>query len=346
MLKIKAPELGWGFLPQFRCDLNKPHLQLGRVISEGRGWYRVVLPADSVEHAAKFSGSLRHQARGRDDFATVGDWVLLEVPKSSSDPARIVQILERKTAIRRMAAGTRREVQVLAANVDEVLIVMSCNADFNENRLDRARVLINESGAGGRLILSKSDLVDAATVAELIARIKMRFPEVAVQSVSVKDLDGIKALRDSLRPQATYIVLGSSGVGKSTLVNLLIGADRLVTAGIRAADDKGRHTTVARSLHRLANGVLVIDTPGIREIKITDDVAAVKQSFVQITALASACRFSNCQHGREPGCAVQKALANGVLSGESWANFKKLQAEAMSPHRPVKLKSRKRFSRN
>jgi ribosome biogenesis GTPase len=302
--------------------------RLARVIGVDRGWYRVALAESESHWFAQVTGAFRHDAHAAADYPTVGDWVRLEAsPQHVHDRLRIEHLYDRRGALERTAAGTTGEVQVLAANVDEILIVISCNQDFNERRLDRAMVIARASGGRSRVLLSKVDLVSAEQLGELTDRVQRRFPHVDVLPVSMHEPLSVRALAESLRSGETYLVLGSSGVGKSTLLNELLGREVQDTASVREDDDKGRHTTVGRSLHRLKGGALVIDTPGIREIALTGDAESLDESFAEIEELIGRCRFTNCAHGSEPGCAVRAALEEGELSEERYESYQKLRRE-------------------
>jgi ribosome biogenesis GTPase len=252
--------------------------------------------------------------------ATVGDWLLLdsERPRSSS-------VLERKSLIKRRAPGTGRDVQLIAANIDTVFVVTSCNADFNIARLERFVALAFEAGIEPVIVLTKADLTDdPAPFCEAAHAVSDRVPVVALDA---RGGEPMQALADWCKPGGTVAFLGSSGVGKSTLTNALLGAQEIATQGIRDDDAKGRHTTTRRELHASPGGCLVLDTPGMRELQLTNAATGIADVFEDIERLSAQCRFKDCQHETEPGCAVQAAVADGRLDPSRLVRWRKLQAE-------------------
>jgi ribosome biogenesis GTPase / thiamine phosphate phosphatase len=239
-----------------------------------------------------------------------------------------VRRLPRRTALARKAAGRGVEAQVLAANLDTVFVVTSLNRDLNLRRVERYLSMVWESGARPVVLLTKADL--RAEPAAAVAEVEARAPGVPVHAVSVVAGSGLAALREHLRPGESAALIGSSGVGKSTLLNWLLGADRLAVGAIRADDDRGRHTTTARQLLVLPDGGVVIDTPGLREVQLWESESGLAQAFDDLAALAARCRFRDCRHGGEPGCAVAAAVAAGSLARERLENHRKLAAEMRS----------------
>lgn len=293
----------------------------GRVILQHRNGYLVV--TDAGELQAKASGRLRHEAQETGPPA-VGDWVALS-PNPQDGAATIHAVLPRHTAFVRRAADSARRTQILAANIDVAFVVTSMNADLNLRRIQRFLAAALDSGARPVLVLTKSDLsadpqAEAAQVAALEA-------QTLVLTVSAREGVGLEALRLQVKPGETCVLIGSSGVGKSTLVNAFLNEDRMATQAIRASDDQGRHTTSHRQLIPLPGGGLIIDTPGIREVGLIDAEEGVEAVFDDIERLMQECRFTNCGHVSEPGCAVQAALADGTLEGPRWAHFQKLKSE-------------------
>jgi ribosome biogenesis GTPase len=252
--------------------------------------------------------------------ATVGDWLLLDRTRPRSS-----RVLERKSLIKRRAPGTGRVVQLIAANIDTVFIVTSCNADFNVARLERYVALAFEAGIEPVIVLTKADLTDdTAPYVEEARKVSDRVPVVALDA---RGDEPAAALVGWCKPGRTVAFVGSSGVGKSTLTNALLGNQAIATRGIREDDAKGRHTTTRRELHTAPGGCLVLDTPGMRELQLTDAASGIADVFEDIEALAENCRFTDCQHETEPGCAVLAAIEDGSLDPARLARWRKLQAE-------------------
>jgi ribosome biogenesis GTPase / thiamine phosphate phosphatase len=301
----------------------KPHLERGfrpaRVIAEHRGGYLVRSELD--ERLAHPRGKLR------DDelfggMPAVGDWVA--VCDAPGDRAAIEAVLPRKTKVSRKTPWLKAEEHILAANVDTVLLVTGLDSDFNPRRLERYLVAAWDSGADPVVVLTKLDLLeDADRIAEAEA-IAFGVPVLAVSNVTG---EGIEELRAVLRPRRTFVLLGSSGTGKSSLVNALAGRRLMPTGGLRN-DGRGRHTTRHRQLLVLPNGALLVDTPGLRELQVWE--GDVDSAFADIAEIASACRFSDCAHETEPDCAIREALESGALDPERWSSYLRLQRELRS----------------
>jgi ribosome biogenesis GTPase len=320
----------YGWSPTLQDDFA-PHaaqgLVPGRIIIQQRGGYRVVTEAGEVD--ARASGTLMKTASDEGRPAA-GDWVALE-PRPGETTALVQAVLPRRTAFVRKASGPRGGAQVVAANVDVALLVASLNADLNLRRLERYLATTYESGAEPVIVLTKADLADdlEAAVAEVDA-IAFGAP---VLALSARTGQGMAALGAWLAPGRTAVLLGSSGAGKSTLVNALLGEARMATAEIREDDDRGRHTTTHRELVLLPEGGLILDTPGMRELGLWEAEAGVSATFEDVEGLAAQCRFSDCSHRGEPGCAVRAAIAAGELPAERLAAYEKLQAELAYEHR-------------
>ncbi|MEO5667511.1 MAG: ribosome small subunit-dependent GTPase A [Bdellovibrionota bacterium] len=324
--------LPWGWndlLESFyveHCSASRSVLvEPARVISDSHQIYGVFLPRLGVEFRARVSGKFAHATAAREDFPAVGDWVCVE--GMADGDKRITHVLPRKSCLKRKAAGDRAELQVFAAQIDEVWVVTSCNQDLSPERLERALVLASESAARVRILISKSDLAEPGQLAPIIQDLEDRLVGIPVQSFSTKTGQGVAELKALLKPAETYIVIGSSGVGKSTLLNELLGGEVLRVQESRTQDDKGRHTTTGRSLHRLPSGAMLIDTPGTRELQLFASPEALEESFSDISDLALGCKFSDCRHETESHCAVKRALETGVLSEERWQNYLKLGRE-------------------
>jgi ribosome biogenesis GTPase len=277
------------------------------------------------DRPASVSGAFRFEALAASDFPTVGDWVALD------DGGVIAAVLPRRSMFKRMAAdGTRRvagldDEQVMASNVDLALLVAGLDNDFNLRRIERYLAVAWSSAITPVVVLNKSDLADDV-VGRLVA-VEAIAPGVATVAVSAQTGAGLDDLRGHLRPGATAAILGSSGVGKSTLVNALLGEDRQKTADVRESDSRGRHTTTHRELFELPGGSLLVDTPGIRALEVLGAEEGVESTFDDVVDLATACRFSDCRHDGEPGCAVRAAIADGRLAEDRLASHRKLERE-------------------
>jgi len=301
---------------------------VGRIVLQHKYLYRVL--NENGEWIAEPTGKFTFDALAKKDFPAVGDWVLMTTYPDEGK-AMIHQVLARKSVFVRQAANAKTanaktEDQIVAANVDYVFLVNSLNDDFNLRRLERYLLLAYESRAIPIIILTKRDLCD--DLEEKLQQIETitfgSVPVIAVDNISGSGLEAVRAL---ITTGTTVALLGSSGVGKSTLLNALMGADVAATAGIREDDSKGRHTTTHRELFMLPTGGLVIDTPGMRELRVTGNDSMLDSTFGDIEALIIACRFNNCTHGNEPGCKVQEALDSGCLDYNRYSNYQKLQRE-------------------
>ncbi len=300
---------------------NNDNYIAGRVLSQEKGLYRLI--SEEGELLAEVSGRFRHNAESASDFPAVGDFVMAELSPYEGHAA-IQDILPRKSAFIRKAAGTGNTEQVVAANIDTVFICMSLNNDFNIRRLERYLSVAWDSGAVPAVVLTKSDL--CTDIGEYVNSVEQAAVGVDIVSVSAMEQEGYKKLLPYIRNGRTVAFIGSSGVGKSTLINRLLGEDRLTTNGLRN-DDKGRHTTTRRELLLLEQGGMVIDTPGMRELGLWEPEEGLSISFSDIEALAAMCRFQNCSHTNEPHCAVREAIDKGVLSEERLRSYRKLKAE-------------------
>jgi ribosome biogenesis GTPase len=291
-------------------------------VSADHGGALEVLSAAGVLRA-ELSGRLAYQAAGPEDLPGVGDWVAIAA-RPDEGAATVHAVLPRRTLLLRRAAGRATRAQVLAANVDAVLIVASANLDWSPRRLERTLALVRESGAAPVVVLSKIDLCD--DVEALRSEAEAAAPGVPVLALSAWSGAGLDGLAAELSPARTLALLGSSGVGKSSLVNRLLGRELLATREIRADDDKGRHATSHRQLVILPGGALLIDTPGLREVGLLEE-ADLARTFPELEALAAQCRFSDCRHEAEPGCAVRRAVDEGRLDPARIASQRKLERE-------------------
>lgn len=305
-------------------------LQPARVALELNHIYR--LWTEEGELLAEAAGRMRHEAEGRHELPAVGDWVAFRPdPKAGEAPGagsrvRIEAILPRTSVFTRKVAGSETKQQVVAANIDTVFLVTALDRDFNPRRVERYLLLAAQSGATPVIVLNKSDIagphVDAAV--EAIAEVARAAP---IHAVSAKTAHGLDSLEPYLVPGETVALLGSSGVGKSSIINALAGEEVLRTRTVRESDSRGRHTSTHRQMVRLPAGALLIDTPGMRELQLWDVGETLNQTFDDIDALAPGCRFRDCRHKTEPGCAVKAAVADGTLPSSRYESFLKLQAE-------------------
>ena len=302
-------------------DLEPAHRHLARVVAEHRD--ACVLCDGGEPFLARPSGRLRHQEDGSDRPA-VGDWVTVHRPPGGGTSI-IERVLRRTSQLIRRAAGKVTRSQVLAANVDTVLVVTALDGDFSPRRLERYLSLVWESGARPAIILTKVDL--CSEPAPFVRRAEAAGPGVPIEVVSAKTGEGIEAVRDYATPGQTIAFVGSSGVGKSTLINRLLGHEQQRTMPIRASDGRGRHATTGRSLLPLPQGGLLIDTPGMRELQLWDASEGLRAAFTDVEALAVDCGFRDCRHENEPGCAVQRAVESGALAAERLASYHKLGRE-------------------
>jgi ribosome biogenesis GTPase len=293
----------------------------GRISLEHTHIYRVITADGEV--LARVAGRLRHHAGARADFPAVGDWVAVEAAAHGGD-ARIHAVLPRTSRFSRRAAGDVTEEQVVAANIDTVFLVGGLDHDFNPRRLERYLLVAWESGASPVILLNKADM--AADPEANVEAVRAVAPAVPVYAVSCHRPETLAPVREHLGLGRTGALLGSSGVGKSTIVNRLLGQDLLRTHDVREDDSRGRHTSTSRQLVMLDDGSLLIDTPGMRELQLWD-AGGLVETFTDIAALARSCRFRDCRHRGEPGCAVAAAVASGELTTERFASFTKLAAE-------------------
>lgn len=333
--------LGW--TPAL-AEAHASHASAGRgaarVVAEDRGFYQLLGAGGEVRAAV--SGRFRFEAGASPAaYPAVGDWVAID-PGTDGDVV-IQAVLPRRSALIRQAAGRRTEAQVVGSNLDVVFVVASLNGDLNLRRLERYIAVAWDSGAEPIILLSKADLAEDPEA--IVASIEAIAAGAAVLVVSSFDGRGVDAVRARIGPGRTAAFVGSSGVGKSTLLNRLAGEERAAVSATRAGDDRGRHTTVRRQIHLLPDGGLVLDTPGMRELALWDG-DGLESSFEDIDDLAGGCRFADCAHAAEPGCAVQAAIGAGTLAAARLESWRKLEREARHQARKVDALAREQERRH
>jgi ribosome biogenesis GTPase len=317
-------ELGWdeGFSHHFDEWATKPYVQPGRIFIEFNYIFRVYVAAGEME--AVLAGRMKHHAESRSELPAVGDWVAVR-RRPDDERGTIVAVLPRRSRFSRKMAGQVTDEQVVAANVNVVFVVMSFDGDFSLRRLERYLILARDSGSAPVILLTKPDL--AQDLAARVAEVAALAGDTPVHVLSPKFNEGIEQVDHYLTPGRTGALLGSSGVGKTTIINCLVGTDVRRTRDVRKSDAKGRHTTTNRELVVLPNGGLLIDTPGMREIQLWDVGTGVRETFEDIDALAAGCHFSDCRHRDEPRCAVKAAVEKGALAADRLASYVKLEEE-------------------
>jgi ribosome biogenesis GTPase len=318
---VPLHKLGWNafFEAQFERESG---ICPGRIVSDAGESYRLF--TEHGELKGELAGRLRYRAETKHDLPAVGDWVVIQ-PMLEERKAKIHNVLPRRSSFVRKEAGLRARGQIVAANIDTVFVIVALNNDFNLRRIERYVAAVLESEATPVVVLSKSDLCDDPGIqAHAVEAIATGVP---IHTISALAGEGLDALDPHLAPGRTVALVGSSGAGKSTLINKLFGSDIRRTLEIRSSDDRGRHATSSRDLIILPGGALVIDTPGMRELQLWDVDHGLSETFDDIDSLAQECRFGDCSHRTEPGCAVLDALESGTLEAGRIENFRKLRSE-------------------
>jgi ribosome biogenesis GTPase / thiamine phosphate phosphatase len=335
-----------GLTEELSHVVNSPDLSgfvIGRVTREHRERY--VVSDGDTEYEAEITGNLRYSAESREDFPAVGDWVAMTLYDSGQ--AYINRVLPRKSFLARRAVGKTGEIQIIAANIDVAFIVQAISNNFNVNRLERYLAICHSAGIEPVLVLSKTDLVTEREISAALNELDKRGKQVRYILLSNITRDGIDRIPDFIPKGKTCCVMGSSGVGKSTLINNLLQREVLKTGEISHSTNKGRHVTEHRELFILDNGGIVIDTPGMKELGMTDIDEGVRTTFPEIYDLAQSCRYHDCSHINETGCAVLDALESGALSRESYENYVKIKKEQEHFHTTIaeKRKRDKQFGK-
>ncbi len=315
-----------GYTPELenqRKENNLLHFDIGRVIAEHKERYEV--KTVNGDYEAEIVGNIRFTANSRADFPAVGDWVA--VSEYDKDKLLIHAILPRKTIIERNAVGKYAETQIIATNIDYAFIVQAVDRDFNINRIERYLTICNTSKVNPIIILTKVDLIDSATLDEITEKINHRVKHTPIIAISNYTSIGIDKVKAVIERGKTYCLMGSSGVGKSTLINSLTGKEIMRTDSISEVSNRGKHVTTHRELILLENGGILIDNPGMREVGIADSANGLEITFDDILKYAHNCKYADCQHTHEAGCAVIEAVENGEIDRASYENYLKMERE-------------------
>lgn len=324
MKEITLEDLGYNTsLEQHRKSQNLESFDVGRVISEHRDRY--IVKSKTGEFDSEVIGNLRFTAESKSDLPAVGDWVAIS--EYDEGKALIHSIYPRHSVLERQAVGKSGERQIIATNIDYAIIVQAVNRDFNINRLERYLTICNSSNVKPIIILSKVDLIDELELETQMNQIAERIKVIPVIAISNQSHIGLDRLNTMINKGKTYCLLGSSGVGKSTLLNNLMGEELMTTGAISQSVDRGKHITSHRELIILDNGGILIDNPGMREVGITEATIGLEITFDAIVKLSQSCKFNDCKHVNEKGCAILEAVASGEIDSNAYANFQKMERE-------------------
>ena len=319
-------DIGFNSWFEKRIDTGKTdNFQIARIFAVNKDNF--LIRNEKSEVIAELTGKLLFQAESPLDYPTVGDWVYVQYFNNNSLGV-IDEIFPRKTVLRRKTSGKKIEYQLIAANIDIAMIIQSLDSNYNLRRLERYLAMINEGNIQPLVLLSKSDLLSPSEVNEKISEIHTLMPDIKLLAFSNLHKSGIAKVKDIIESEKTYCFLGSSGVGKTTLLNNLIGKELYKTKPISDKTNKGKHATTSRQLHILKNGAMIVDTPGMRELGNIAVEAGLDQTFDEITSLTGQCRFNNCTHTNEDGCAILHALNNGTISQERFDSYQKMHRES------------------
>lgn len=327
---ITLEDLGYNsFFESKIHEIEHTDLSPARVIAQYKEVYKV--KNANGEFLAKITGKQMFNARDKEDYPAIGDWVLIS--EIDSEHARIKNILPRQSIIKRRfgdknGSGEKQDVQIIATNIDVGFVIESVDRDYNLNRFERYFSLLDESGVRGVIVLNKTDLLSKDELQIKINELKNRFPNNDVIVANTINSNGGTELTNYIKKQKTYCFLGSSGVGKSSLINTLLGREIIKTGDVSSYSDRGKHTTTGRQMYFLSNGGIVIDNPGIREVGIMNLRDGSDHTFATIVSLSENCKFTNCSHKQEPDCRVREAVKFGILDKEKYLNYVDLKKEA------------------
>lgn len=310
-------------LAEYRKSKGLSSLLVGRVIAEHKERY--IVKTAEIEYDCELLGNLRFSAENRHDLPAVGDWVAIQ--EYDEGKALVHAVFPRSSIIERLSVGKKGEKQIIATNIDTAFILQAVDRDFSINRLERYLTICHQSRVEPIIILTKTDLINDATLSEIIKTVGERMKNIPILALSNVSLVGIESLKKMIEKRKTYCLLGSSGVGKSSLVNTLLAEDVLKTKAISEFSGRGRHATTHREMHILDNGGILIDNPGMREVGIADAGSGLTATFEEIERLGENCRFKDCSHTSETGCSVIAALQNGDLDSDYYQNYLRMQRE-------------------
>jgi ribosome biogenesis GTPase len=336
--KINLKDIGYNdFFENSYISIANSNLSPARIIAEHKGLY--ILRNEISEFSAKITGKMMFTASTREDFPAVGDWVLIKI--LNGEQAIIHEILPRKTVLARKSAG-KSDTQIIASNIDTAFIIQSPDRDYNLNRFERYLSLVESGNIKPVIVLNKTDLISKSDLEIRLSEIKNRFKNIDVYVTSIVTGKGISDFKKSIKQGFTYCFIGSSGVGKSSIINMLAGKNLIKTGEISSHTNKGKHITSHRELFILENGGLLIDNPGMREIGVLDSEIGIKNVFSEIYELSKKCKFLDCTHINEPGCAVLMATQSGALDKHKYDNYIKLLKEN-EYHSMTKLEKREKY---
>ena len=340
---MNLEELGWSEFFQKQLTQNYTHLIPARVVRQDLTGY--LLFSGKGPLTGSLPGKFRHDITSKADLPSVGDWVLVTLLTDEPEKAVISKLMNRRSQFSRREAGEQLDQQIIAANIDTAFIVSGLDANFNVQSIERYLLLAWESDATPYILLNKADT--CSNLGERVSSVRLVAPDVGISAISALTGQGIERLRDRIPKGETGALLGSSGVGKSTIINTLLGFERFQTRPVREGDSKGRHTTTFREMAQIPGAGLLIDTPGMRELQVWGDESSLAQTFDDLEVLAHQCRFRDCSHVNEPGCAIKAAIESGDLDEDRLTSYSKLQRELkhLSEQQQVKARTERKSER-